>query len=135
LRTLTTPTSPPTDADPTIISLGINDWLAPTSQSTLSTNLQTLITNAEHRRRDHRDAVPDECDGRRLHRPAATQNGLIEVMYSLATSNSVPRIDNFAMESSYTAGNQLSHYSDGAHPSGFGYSLFAKRIADVLAYV
>ena len=55
---------------------------------------------------------PTNVTGAGFTAPAATQNGLIEVMYSLATSNSLPLIDNFAMESSYTAGNQLSHYSD-----------------------
>lgn len=96
------------DADLTIISIGINDWLAPTSQSTFSTNLQTLITNAKNTG----DVIiatpfPTNVTGAGFTAPAATQDGLIEVMHSLATSNSVPLIDNFAMESSYTAGNQL----------------------------
>jgi lysophospholipase L1-like esterase len=119
------------DADLTIINLGINDWIAGTSQSTFSTNLQTIITNAK----TTGDVILCTPFPSSTATSMATQSGLVDVINSLAASNSVPLIDNFAIEGSYAAGNAAAHYSDANHPNGLGYSLYANRIADVLAYV
>jgi lysophospholipase L1-like esterase len=117
------------DADLTIINLGINDWVAGTSQSTFSTNLQTLITAAK----TTGDVILCTPFPSSTATSMASQNSIVDVIHTLAASNSVPLIDNFAAEGSYAAGNAAAHYWDVLHPNGLGYNLAAKRIADVLA--
>jgi lysophospholipase L1-like esterase len=115
--------------DLTVISLGINDWIAGNSQAAFSAALQTLITSS----RISGDVVlmtpfPSATSQASL----ASQAAYCATVKALAISNGIQCIDENAnlVSKSLMTTNGLG--SDANHPNGLGYAVIA---ADIRAWM
>lgn len=116
--------------DLTIFGTVINDWLTSANQTTLATNVQTLITTA----RLSGDciwmlSVPSGI----ANTPLATQQAYCAVVRGVCLANNVPVIDIFDRFQSYEISNPLGLYGvDNIHPSAAGYEIMGNAIFNML---
>ncbi|WP_088320287.1 SGNH/GDSL hydrolase family protein [Kineosporia sp. R_H_3] len=111
--------------DLSIIDFGINDAGASRTSGQFSTDMQSLITRAV------------AASGDVMLKSMAPSNGApyttfepqyIPVLNALAQSNSLGLIDVYSRWQSYAVSNPLGYYSDGLHPSSFGYADIAQAV-------
>lgn len=116
--------------DLTIINLTINEWLNNGNLTTYKADMQTIINTAK--------ATGDVilCTGV----PSAigsattvTQNGVAEVVRTLARENNLLLVDNLSRFGTYEIRNPQGLYTDTAHPNGPGYANAIGPIYEILS--
>lgn len=115
--------------DLSIISLGINDWIAGTALSTYTTNLQTIITACLL----SGDVIlmtpfPSQISQATL----ANQALYVAAVRALAAQNGLLLIDENANLISWDAMNARSLTSDVNHPNGAGHAVIARDIKNAV---
>lgn len=117
-----------------IIRAGANDWKPSgsggTSIATFTANIQQLISKAK--------ATGDvvlAIDAPNTSVTQVIQEQYVQVLYSLAESNSIPLVDDFNRWISFAVSNAAGFYSDAVHPNGNGYLDWGSSMATFLLSV
>lgn len=118
-------------ADLVIIDLTINGWTAANSTGTDQANTQNIITAAQATGASVllMTGVPSQISTA----PTVQQQTWVTMVKALAVTNNCVCIDWTANFGSWVAANAAGEMFDSLHPNGFGYSVQAPLIAQILS--